>query len=331
MLRERNRVLRRDQAELRTRPRTRSPPCRPRERERKEPRAALKRGAGAGGDGAGGAWGRHRRDRRRRGRRCGSASARPGRGRPGREGAAGGAGSRQGRLPTPPSCWARHRRPGPSPGERSPGAGSTRGLQPEPRQAGMPRSSEAVAVGATRWRRPVGANRRSWARRLRRARKRSCRRCNRIRRRAMRVLALDYGSARCGCALSDPTGTIVSPIQAIARPAGRRGLAAIEALIRERDVERVVVGLPCRCTEAIRIRRARPATSRGACRCAWARGSPVELHDERFTTASPAGSGLEPCRGGFPCGRPHARELAARAEPNQPDRLPALAASYVCR
>ena len=28
----------------------------------------------------------------------------------------------------------------------------------------------------------------------------------------MRVLALDYGSARCGCALSDPTGTIVTPI-----------------------------------------------------------------------------------------------------------------------
>ncbi len=34
-----------------------------------------------------------------------------------------------------------------------------------------------------------------------------------------RVLALDYGSARCGCALSDPSGTIVTPIEAIARPA----------------------------------------------------------------------------------------------------------------
>ena len=60
----------------------------------------------------------------------------------------------------------------------------------------------------------------------------------------MRVLALDYGSAHCGCAVSDPSETIVTPIGAISSPAGRRGLAAIEALIREREVERVVVGLP---------------------------------------------------------------------------------------
>ncbi len=40
---------------------------------------------------------------------------------------------------------------------------------------------------------------------------------------SMRVLALDYGSARCGCALSDPTGTIVTPIAVIARPAAGAG------------------------------------------------------------------------------------------------------------
>jgi putative Holliday junction resolvase len=60
----------------------------------------------------------------------------------------------------------------------------------------------------------------------------------------MRVLGLDYGSARCGCALSDPTGTIVTPIDPVARPASRRGLAAIARLVDEREVERVVVGLP---------------------------------------------------------------------------------------
>ena len=38
---------------------------------------------------------------------------------------------------------------------------------------------------------------------------------------AVRVLALDYGSARCGCALSDPTGTIATPIEAVLRPATR--------------------------------------------------------------------------------------------------------------
>ena len=43
----------------------------------------------------------------------------------------------------------------------------------------------------------------------------------------MRVLALDYGSARCGCALSDPSGTIVTPIAAVPRPASKRGLQAL--------------------------------------------------------------------------------------------------------
>ena len=60
----------------------------------------------------------------------------------------------------------------------------------------------------------------------------------------MRVLALDYGSAQCGCALCDPSGTIVTPIAAVAHPATRRGLGALERLVREREVERVVVGLP---------------------------------------------------------------------------------------
>ena len=41
----------------------------------------------------------------------------------------------------------------------------------------------------------------------------------------MRVLALDYGSARCGCALSDPTGTIVTPIAAVAAPGPGAGWA----------------------------------------------------------------------------------------------------------
>jgi len=60
----------------------------------------------------------------------------------------------------------------------------------------------------------------------------------------MRVLALDYGSARCGCAISDPTGTIVTPLAVIERPATRRGMLALVELVHERDVERVVVGLP---------------------------------------------------------------------------------------
>jgi len=100
----------------------------------------------------------------------------------------------------------------------------------------------------------------------------------------MRVLALDYGSARCGCALSDPTGAIVTPIEPIFSPATRRGLQSLEALIRERDVDRVVVGLPLSLSgqDTRQTTEARDFARRLADRLGA--GIPVEMHDERFTT-----------------------------------------------
>lgn len=100
----------------------------------------------------------------------------------------------------------------------------------------------------------------------------------------MRVLALDYGSARCGCALSDPTGTIVTPIDPVAAPANRRGLAAIAQLVAEREVERVLVGLPLslRGEETEQTRETREFAATLAKRLG--ERVPVELHDERFTT-----------------------------------------------
>ena len=99
----------------------------------------------------------------------------------------------------------------------------------------------------------------------------------------MRVLALDYGSARCGCALSDPTGTLATPIEPVERPATRKGLARLAALVRERGAERVVVGLPIGLSgsDTAQTREARAFAER-------LRGAvpvPVELFDERFTTA----------------------------------------------
>ncbi len=100
----------------------------------------------------------------------------------------------------------------------------------------------------------------------------------------MRVLALDYGSARCGCALSDPTGTIATPLEAVARPGTRRGLARLLALVREREVERVVVGLPLslRGHDSEQTREARAFARTLAERLGA--DVPVELYDERFTT-----------------------------------------------
>jgi len=100
----------------------------------------------------------------------------------------------------------------------------------------------------------------------------------------MRVLALDYGSARCGCALSDPTGTLATPIAPIAAPASRRGLAALERLVREQNVTRVVVGLPLSLSgaDSAQTREAREFAARLAARMGDAVA--VEMHDERFTT-----------------------------------------------
>lgn len=100
----------------------------------------------------------------------------------------------------------------------------------------------------------------------------------------MRALALDYGAARCGVALSDPTGTLATPLDAVVRPGSRAGLEAIVALVRDRDVETVVVGLPLTLSgeESAQTAEARAFAER--LRRAVA-PVPVELHDERLTTA----------------------------------------------
>jgi putative holliday junction resolvase len=56
----------------------------------------------------------------------------------------------------------------------------------------------------------------------------------------LRVLALDYGTARCGCAISDPTGTLARPLAAIESP----DPAAVADLVSAEGAERVIVGLP---------------------------------------------------------------------------------------
>jgi putative Holliday junction resolvase len=100
----------------------------------------------------------------------------------------------------------------------------------------------------------------------------------------MRVLALDYGSARCGCAVSDPTGTIVTPLEHVERPGTRRGMLAVLELVREREAERVVVGLPLSLAggDTAQTRETREFAERLARRLG--EDVPVELHDERFTT-----------------------------------------------
>ena len=59
------------------------------------------------------------------------------------------------------------------------------------------------------------------------------------------MLGLDLGERRIGVAVSDPTGTLASPLQTVQRRRGKRPpIAALERIAREQDVGAIVVGLP---------------------------------------------------------------------------------------
>jgi putative holliday junction resolvase len=98
----------------------------------------------------------------------------------------------------------------------------------------------------------------------------------------MRVLALDYGRARCGCAVSDPTGTVATPLEPVLTPATRRGRARLRSLVDEVGAEIVVVGLPLSLSGGDSAQTAEAREF--AAGLARALPVPVELYDERFTT-----------------------------------------------
>jgi putative holliday junction resolvase len=97
-----------------------------------------------------------------------------------------------------------------------------------------------------------------------------------------RVIALDHGEARCGVAVSDPTGELVTPLPVIERPDTRRGLARVAEVVREREAEQVVVGLPLTLAgeEGDQARAARAFAGK----LGRVVDVPVELFDERLTT-----------------------------------------------
>ena len=94
----------------------------------------------------------------------------------------------------------------------------------------------------------------------------------------MRVLALDYGAARCGCAISDPTGILARPLPVIEPPDPR----AVAELVAEHGVELIVVGLPVglrgdESAQAGIVRGFRDEVANLV-------EVPVETYDERLTT-----------------------------------------------
>jgi putative Holliday junction resolvase len=98
----------------------------------------------------------------------------------------------------------------------------------------------------------------------------------------VKVLALDYGAARTGVAVSDPTGTLARPLRVIERAGSETGLQELADLVRTEEVERVVVGLPL----TLRGERGEQAaeTERFAEALSEVLEVPVDRFDERFTT-----------------------------------------------
>ncbi|MCX8007595.1 MAG: Holliday junction resolvase RuvX [Coriobacteriia bacterium] len=119
--------------------------------------------------------------------------------------------------------------------------------------------------------------------------------------RAVRVLGLDIGSVRIGVAVSDPSGTVATPLAVLD---ARRTLVdgdELRAIVEEQHPDLIVVGLPVTMSgeegpQARAVREAGEALGRML-------GLPVAFFDERLTTvqASAAmrahGSGARTQRG----------------------------------
>ena len=95
-------------------------------------------------------------------------------------------------------------------------------------------------------------------------------------------MALDYGAARTGVAISDATGTLARPVTVVERAATQAGLRRLVELVAAEQAEQIVVGLP------LTLRGARGQQAEETDRFVEALRSavavPVERFDERFTT-----------------------------------------------
>jgi putative Holliday junction resolvase len=98
----------------------------------------------------------------------------------------------------------------------------------------------------------------------------------------VKVLALDYGSARTGVAVSDPTGTLARPLEVVENAATPAGLKRLAELVEREGVETIVVGLPV----TLRGDRGAQAEETEAFVSALRAVTevPIESFDERFTT-----------------------------------------------
>jgi putative Holliday junction resolvase len=103
----------------------------------------------------------------------------------------------------------------------------------------------------------------------------------------VKVLALDYGSARTGIAVSDPTGTVARPVGVAEKVGTPAGFERLVEAIRAEEPERVVIGLPLtlRGEEGEQARETLGFVEK----VREAVDVPVVTYDERFTSSLAGG------------------------------------------
>jgi putative Holliday junction resolvase len=103
----------------------------------------------------------------------------------------------------------------------------------------------------------------------------------------VKVLALDFGSARAGVAVSDPTGTVARPVGVVRKAATDAGFESLLSVIREENPALVIVGMPL----TLRGDHGEQAQETTAFveRLQAAIELPVETYDERFTSVLAGG------------------------------------------
>lgn len=100
----------------------------------------------------------------------------------------------------------------------------------------------------------------------------------------MRVMGLDFGVGRCGVAISDPTGTIATPLPAVRKVTSRPGRRSLLRLIDESSVQQIVVGLPRGLNGADTEQTVKAREFAGWLKSEIKDDISIALVDERFTT-----------------------------------------------
>jgi putative Holliday junction resolvase len=101
----------------------------------------------------------------------------------------------------------------------------------------------------------------------------------------VKVIGLDVGMKTIGVAASDELGLMAHPRRTLGREGTRGDVAALLAVVKEEQAERVVVGLPLTLEGAVGPRAKRVMVLVDALREALGEDVPVETWDERFSTA----------------------------------------------